>query len=124
MAFLKLRTGRIKRREYGKYRWRIDVVRRVLDDAGAPAFPEEWDRDNPVARVFAQLLSAAGSRPAYDQTVHSQTQRVYRIRFREDLSVHHAVVDQYGVIRDILAIEEVGYRDRLDLVVEGTDVSS
>ena len=118
------RTRTRRARGYGLHNRRISVIPRMLDGEGNVVIPETWDVSNPVINTYAQLISTSGQRPFFDQAEHNLTQRTYRIPFNDGVAVGQGVLDSSGAIREITAVEEVGYRDRLDLIVEGTDVSN
>lgn len=70
-----------------------------------------------LATVWARWLPGGGNERFVAAAVYSETQGRFRIRWRSDVTTTHRVVwggDNY----DILAIDEIGRREGLELKVK------
>ena len=116
-----LRRRGVRRREYGYYDRLLSVQERALDENGRLYDPVRWVSETPVAIVPAQLRRSSGNELFTGDAVHVEEGITFRVRFRPDITQKMSVVDEDGVRWSIQAIELVGLRDKMDLVVTRVD---
>lgn len=90
----------------------IQALTVTLDDLGG--IVETW---GDVATVWARFLPGAG-REAYNAAaVHATAEARFRLRWRSDVTTVHRV-SYDGKSWDILAVDEIGRREGLELKVK------
>ncbi|OAN53892.1 hypothetical protein A6A04_13450 [Paramagnetospirillum marisnigri] len=70
-----------------------------------------------LATVWAQFLPGAGKEAYSAAAVHAEAQARFRIRWRSDVTTVHRVIYD-GKAWDILAVDEIGRREGLELKVK------
>lgn len=73
---------------------------------------ESW---SPVATLWAQFLPGGGNEKFTAAQVYAEAQARFRIRYRDDVTPEHRIVDEYGTEWDILGVSEIGRRVGLEI---------
>ena len=116
-------SGR-RRRPWGIFDRKIRVEKPVYDPEGITGHARIWDTDNPVATgVPARLVRTGGSESFEAGASRPESDVTYRIRWMSGITTEQSVVDEeeYGGRWEIVAIQPVGFRHRLDLILQRVD---
>lgn len=98
----------------GKLDRRITIQSATLIDDGYGGQVETW---GDVATVWAQFLPGGGNERFASAQVYAETQARFRIRWRAGLSPKNRVLFD-GKAWDVLAVDEIGRRDGIELRVK------
>jgi len=100
--------------ESGKLDRRITLEALTATQGSLGGVSEGWAA---LATVWARWLPGGGNETFTAAAVHAEAEGRFRIRWRSDVTTKHRVV--YAAVNyDILAVDEMGRRDGLELKVK------